>query len=75
MGKERRNLAARGALVQGIINTLVENPSVTLTVGILQVWLNVPADAAERILSRLVSSGLMKEIGRGVWAPRITIMA
>ena len=66
--EERRNIGARAAVVQRVINGVVQNPSVTLTAGTLQRWLNIPADAAERILGRLASSGLVREVERGVWA-------
>ena len=33
----------------------------------LQQWLGVPVDAAERILGRLASSGLVREVHKGVW--------
>ena len=46
---------------------IVQNPSVTLTVNSLQSWLGVPFEAAQRILSRLASSGLVREVQRGVW--------
>ena len=65
---ERRNIAARAAVVQRVINGVVQNPSVTLTVETLQKWLNIPRDAAERILDRLASSGLVREVQKGVWA-------
>jgi hypothetical protein len=65
---ERRNLTLRAAVVQQIINGVVQNPSVTLTVDTLQKWLDVPMDAAERILGRLASSGLVREVRKGVWA-------
>jgi hypothetical protein len=65
---ERRNLTVRAAVVQRIINGVVQNPSVTLTVDTLQAWLNIPMDAAERILNRLASSGLVREVQKGVWA-------
>jgi hypothetical protein len=68
MGEERRNIRGRAAIVQRVIDGVVQNPSVTLTVGTLQQWLGVPMDAAERILDRLASSGLVMEIQRGVWA-------
>ena len=68
MGEERRNIRGRAAIVQRVIDGVVQNPSVTLTVGTLQQWLGVPMDAAERILDRLASSGLVREIQRGVWA-------
>jgi Fic family protein len=68
MQEERRNLRARARLVQQVINDVIQNPSVTLTVNNLQTWLGIPLDAAQRILQRLVSSGLVQEVERGVWA-------
>ena len=65
---ERRDISARAAVVQRVINGVVQNPSVTLTVDTLQKWLNIPMDAAQRILERLASSGLVREVQKGVWA-------
>jgi hypothetical protein len=65
---ERRNISARAAVVQRVINGVVQNPSVTLTATTMQQWLNIPHDAAERILARLASSGLVREVQKGVWA-------
>ena len=68
MGVERRNIAERAAVVRQVINSIVQNPSVTLSVATLQTWLGVPMEAAQRILQRLASSGLIREVHRGVWA-------
>ena len=68
MREERRNIRTRSALVQRVIDSVVQNPSVTLSVNTLQQWLDVPLDAAQRILQRLASSGLVQEVQRGVWA-------
>ena len=68
LGEERRNISARAAVIQRVINGVVQNPSVTLTSTTLQQWLDVPLDAAERILDRLASSGLVREVEKGVWA-------
>jgi ribosomal protein S25 len=68
MRQERRNITTRSALVQRVIDSVIQNPSVTLTVSTLQTWLGVPVDAAQRILQRLASSGLVQEVQRGVWA-------
>lgn len=68
MQQERRNLRARAAVVQRVIDDIVQNPSVTLSVNTLQTWLDVPIEAAQRILQRLASSGLVREVQRGVWA-------
>ena len=64
---ERRNIKRRAALVQRVIDGVVQNPSVTLTVNTLQAWLDVPMEAAQRIIHRLASSGLVREVERGVW--------
>ena len=66
--EERRNIPARAAVVQRVINGIVRNPSVTLTVDTLQAWLDIPMEAADRILQRLASSGLVREVQKGVWA-------
>ena len=68
MVAERRNIKGRAAVVQRVIDGIVQNPSVTLTVTTLQQWLGVPLDAAQRILDRLASSGLVREVQKGVWA-------
>jgi hypothetical protein len=68
MQEERRNIRTRSALVQRVIDGVIQNPSVTLSVNTLQTWLDVPLDAAQRILKRLASSGLVREVQRGVWA-------
>ena len=78
MTEERRDFGTRAAIVQRVIEGVVQNPSVMLTVEMLQQWLNVPHDAARRILSRLDSSGLVTEVQRGVWArarhrPRVVL--
>ena len=67
-GEERRNIDVRAAVVQRVVNGVVQNPSVTLTVDTLQAWLEIPTDAAQRILQRLASSGLVREVQKGVWA-------
>ena len=65
--KERRNIRERAAVLQSVVSSVVENPSVTLSVETLQTWLDVPQDAASRMLSKLAVSGLVREIKRGVF--------
>jgi hypothetical protein len=65
--KERRNLGERAAIVRGVVNAVIQNPSVTLTVETLEMWVNVPSDAARRILARLAASGIVREIKKGVF--------
>jgi CRP-like cAMP-binding protein len=68
MREERRDIIQRAAVVRRVIDGVVQNPSVTLTVSTMQAWLGVPVEAAERILQRLAASGLVREVQRGVWA-------
>ena len=68
MQEERRNIEARSAVVKRVVESIVQNPSVTLSANTLQSWLDVPIEAAQRILHRLASSGLVREVERGVWA-------
>jgi hypothetical protein len=65
---ERRNLYERSAKLQRALNVVLDNPSVTLRVETLGAWLNVRLDAAQRILSGMVSAGLLREVQRGVFA-------
>jgi len=67
MAEERRDKTRRAEVVRAVINRVVQNPSATLTVDMLEEWLQVPTEAAERILGRLVDSGLMREVHRGEW--------
>ena len=65
MPEERRNIKARAAVVQRVIDSVVQNPSVTLSVNTLQAWLDVPFEAAQREPARrLASSGLVREVER-----------
>ena len=56
MVEERRNANARAAITQRIVNSVLQNPSVTLSVDTLHAWLGLHIDAADRILRRLASS-------------------
>ena len=67
--RERRNIRERSAKLQRLINGITQNPSITLTLATLQMWLDVRVDAAERILSRLASSGLLREVNKGMFVP------
>jgi hypothetical protein len=68
--QERRNVPERSAKLQRVVNLTLENPSVALRVETLGAWLNVQLDAAQRILSRMVSAGLLREVQRGVFVAR-----
>jgi ribosomal protein S25 len=65
---DRRNTSRRAELVRSIVSGVVQNPYAVITLESLQQWLHIPGTVAERILHRLASSGLIREISRGVWA-------
>jgi DNA-binding GntR family transcriptional regulator len=65
---DRRDTAQRAELVRSIVAGVVRNPYAVVTSESLQRWLHVPRTVAERILIRLVNSGLMHEVAAGVWA-------
>jgi hypothetical protein len=68
MREERRNIRRRAALVRRVIDGIVRTQTVTLTVDTLREWLDVPREAAQRILRTLASSGLVQQVDQGVWA-------
>ena len=66
--KERRNLFERSAKNQQVVNVVLENPSMMLRAETLGAWLNVQPDVAQRILTEMVTAGLLREVERGVFA-------
>ena len=64
---ERRNIRERAAVTQRVVDSIVRNPNATVTIETLQLSLNVPTEAARRIIASLVSSGLLREVQPGLW--------
>jgi DNA-binding IscR family transcriptional regulator len=50
------------------VNQVVRQSGGTVTVQRLQDALNIPSDAAARIVSNLVKAGILREMQEGVWA-------
>ena len=67
MGIDRREKGRRAEVVRTVVAHVVQNPETTLTLQALQEDLNVPPEAATRIVERLVSAGVIREVRRGVW--------
>jgi len=65
---DRRDTTRRAQLVRSIVAGIVRNPYAVVTKQSLQNWLHVSSGVADRILSRLVSAGLLCEVQTGVWA-------
>lgn len=65
--EERRNLHTRAVVEQCVTENVVQKPGVVFNVEVLRLWCNVPRDAAERILARLASCGLVREVKQGIF--------
>ena len=65
---DRRDITRRAELVRSVVSGIVQNPYAVITRDSLQQWLHVPGTVAQRLLARLASSGLIREISTGVWA-------
>jgi hypothetical protein len=65
---DRRDTTRRAGLVRSIVAGIVRNPYAVVTRESLQHWLHIPRAVADRIIERLVSSGLIREVAAGVWA-------
>ena len=67
MADERRNLQRRSEFLRRIIDCIVQNPDDAITISRVEEVLAVPLDAAQRIIERLVASGVLYQTRRGVW--------
>jgi hypothetical protein len=65
---DRRDTTRRAELVRSIVAGIVRNPYAVVTSESLQQWLHVSKTVAQRIIDRLVSSGVLREVEHGVWA-------
>lgn len=68
LSMDRRDATRRAELVRSVVAGVVHNPYAVVTSESLEHWLHVPRGVAERILARLASAGLIREIQAGVWA-------
>ncbi len=67
MGMERREGGRRAEVVRAVVDHVVHKAETTVTLEGLQDFLQVPPDAANRIVSSLVNAGIVKEVRDGVW--------
>jgi hypothetical protein len=65
---ERRNLVIRGQVFERVLRHVVENPHARFTFRRFQRMLDVPDAAAQRILTNLISAGVVVESERDVWS-------
>jgi|KBSMisStandDraft_5_1062788.scaffolds.fasta_scaffold150108_3 predicted transcriptional regulator len=70
MAIERRDKRRRLEVIRLVVDQIVHNPESSVTIQNLRDFLNIPDDAARRIIDNLVKAGLMYEMRPGVWARR-----
>jgi len=68
MGIERREKGRRAEVVRAVVDHVVHKAETTVTLEGLQDYLQIPQDAAGRIVSSLVNAGIVREVRDGVWA-------
>ena len=64
---ERRDFARRTRVVQQLMRSVVADPYSAVTVDILRDGLDVPPDAARRLLLKLARARLLEKGHNGVW--------
>lgn len=67
MGIERREKGRRAEVVRAVVDHVVHKGETSVTLEGLQDFLDIPQDAAGRILSSLVNAGIVREVKAGLW--------
>ena len=67
MDTDRRRHAQRASIARRVVNEIVHKRAAVVTIEGLRDYLDIPADAAVRILRNLVRAGLFAEVRSGVW--------
>jgi predicted transcriptional regulator len=73
MAIDRRDERRRADVVRLVVDQIVHTPESRVTIKNLKDLLNVPDDAAKRIIDNLVKAGLMYEVSPGVWERMVKI--
>jgi hypothetical protein len=64
---DRRDERRRADVIRLVVDQIIHNPASRVTIKNLEAFLNIPDDAAKRIIDNLVRAGLMYEVSPGVW--------
>ena len=73
MAIERRDKRRRVDVIRLVVDQIVHNPESRVTINNLTNSLNIPEDAAMRIIDNLVKAGLVYEVSPGVWARMVKL--
>lgn len=72
---ERRDSVRRAEFVKSVLRSLVHTATAEFTVEDVQQRLNTSTDTAQRILSRLVSAGVFRQVRRDLWVKVLGVQA
>ena len=67
MNTDRRIQGQRASIVRRVVDEIVHKRATVVTIDSLREYLDVPADAAARIILNLVRAGVFAELRSGVW--------
>ena len=67
MGIERRERGRRADVIRAVVDHVVHKAETTVTLQGLQEFLEVPSDAARRILSSLENAGIVRKVQDEMW--------
>jgi DNA-binding IscR family transcriptional regulator len=67
MGIERREKGRRAEVVKAVVDHVVHRAESTVTLEGLRDFLDIPQEAAGRVVSSLVNAGIVREVREGVW--------
>lgn len=67
METDRRDTARRAEVVRSVLEEIVHNSVPFITIETITKSMHVSADAAGRIIERLVSAGLLVQAREGIW--------
>jgi predicted ArsR family transcriptional regulator len=70
---DRRDNRRRMDVIRLVVDEIVHNPESRLTIQNLKDSLDIPDDAARRIMDNLVKAGLMYEVRPGVWTRMVNM--
>jgi hypothetical protein len=70
---ERRDKRRRTDVIRLVVDQIVHNPESRMTIKTLKDFLDIPEDAAVRIIDNLVKAGLVYEMSPGVWARMVKL--
>jgi hypothetical protein len=64
---DRRDKRRRQEVIRSVVDQIVRNGDSRVTIESLRDLLDIPEDAARRVVTSLVSAGIVREVRPGVW--------